>query len=306
MNQLILNGLDGANPLGFLAALGALRALTLALPERAVQMSWNAMAGWQPVLHGDIDSDSLLAALHSQIQAARDHKTLGMADDIALAGSAFRTHALEQVEAAHLLRRADPAAYAAAFGCDSVLDDKGNIVDTALRTMSGAGHQHFLQTMREILKATTIQHLHKTLFEQWRYDDPLQSLSLRFDPLDDKRYALRWDDPSGDPSRSKRGNMLGANALAVLGIPSLVTSPVGRRLQTTGFTGTSARNTRWTWPIWDCPASMDVTRSLLALKELQEDSPSRDKLQAIGVVEVYRSQRLTIGKFRNFSPAQPA
>ena len=37
---LLLTGLDGANPLAFLAALGTLRGLTLAWPERRVRLSW--------------------------------------------------------------------------------------------------------------------------------------------------------------------------------------------------------------------------------------------------------------------------
>ena len=37
---LVLNGLDGANPLAFLAALGTLRGLTLAWPERRIRLSW--------------------------------------------------------------------------------------------------------------------------------------------------------------------------------------------------------------------------------------------------------------------------
>jgi hypothetical protein len=44
----------------------------------------------------------------------------------------------------------------------------------------------------------------------------------------------------------------------------------------------------------------------LSLAELQKHEPPRDKLAALGIAEIYRSQRVTAGKFRNFTPARPA
>jgi len=308
MSELVLTGLDGSNPLAFLAALGTLRGLTLAWPEQNVRMSWIADAAWRPVLQlKQADPNLVLDAMLSQVEAARSHPTLEMADDLTIKADEFRSHARAQVAKADWERRPDPAAYVSAFGCDSICDDKGNIVDTALRTMSGAGHQHFLKTMRQILAQTTREHIDKALFKRWQYDDPLRNLSLRFDPSDDKRYALRWADPSGDPTRKHRGNVLAANALAVLGIPLIVVVPVHGRLESTGFGGSSARDTYWTWPLWEHPASLDVVRSLLALpelQELQEENPNRGPLIAMGIGEVFRSQRLTVGKFRNFTPAR--
>ena len=73
---------------------------------------------------------------------------------------------------------------------------------------------------------------------------------------------------------------------------------------TTGFKGRRSTNTYWTWPIWEPPVTLDVVRSLVALGELQEDKPNRRELGCRGIREVYRSQRLTIGKVKNFTPAQ--
>lgn len=305
MNELVLTGLDGSNPLAFLAALGTLRGLTRAWPEQNVRLSWTANAGWRPAISLECSKqESVVAALYETLQTTKNNATLGLADNLTIPADEYRAHLRQQLERQNP-PDSDATAFGAAFGCDAICDDKGNIVDTALRTMSGAGHQHFLKTMRKILEETTNDHISKTLFEPWRYDDPLKNLSLRLDPSDDRRYALRWDDPSGDPTRKNQGNVLGANALAVLGIPLLVAAPVRGRLDTTGFKGSSARNTYWTWPIWQYPASLDVARSLLALSELQEESPRRDRLRAMGIGEVFRSQRLTVGKFRNFTPAQP-
>ena len=305
-HRLKLTGLDGGNPLAFLAALGTLRALTRAWPDDCVRMAWTRRAGWRPVLctAGSRSHDDVCRDLLAQVQTVKDHPTLHLADDLTIPPNDFRRHLVDQVALAHRAFSADPTEYGAAFGCDGIGDDD-KIADTALRTMSGAGHQHFLATMRLVLETATAEQLSKAIFEHWRYDDPLEKLSLRFDPRDDKRYALRWDNPSGDPARKKRGNMIGANALAVLGLPLLPTAPRQGKLETTGFRGRRSQDCCWTWPVWECAAPLDVVRSLLAMEELQQPIPPRDRLAAMGIVEVYRSQRMTVNKFRSFAPAQP-
>lgn len=192
------------------------------------------------------------------------------------------------------------ADFLAAFGCESVTDDKGLIQDTSLRTMSGAGHQHFLGFMRTLISDTTSEELHAAMFLPWRYVDPRPS--MRWDPADDRRYAMRWDDPSGDPIRTVRG----ANRLAIEALPLLPTMPVGADLATTGFSRLVDRGIYWSWPIWDRPVIVEVVRSLLAYDELQRQPPDRRQLSAMGVREIYRSRRITQGKYRNFTPSFPA
>ncbi len=310
MNEHTLKGIDGANPLGFLAALGVLRGLTRARADRDAQIGWTLSGGgWRPLLGTWLSAEEVCDALLEECGRTAEHATLNLADNLTIDGRSFREHLIEQLK-----HRGDYATeFASAFGCDALCDDKGNIVDTALRTMAGAGHQHFLKTMREVLRAVTVEHLSKTLYQTWRYDDALQGLSLRFDPMDERRYAHQWGDPSGDPTRSKRGSMLGANALAVLGIPLLKVVPVSGDLETTGFRGRRASDCYWTWPIWESPASIDVVASILSLRQLQEipkrgeglerGRQVRDALSRMGIVAVYRAQRITVGKFRNFATA---
>src|ERR1035438_9206826 len=52
MPEIELTGLDGSNLLAYLAALGTLRVLTSAEPERYVRMSWVDRGYWVPVVHG--------------------------------------------------------------------------------------------------------------------------------------------------------------------------------------------------------------------------------------------------------------
>lgn len=305
-HQLVLTGLDGSNPLAFLAALGTLRALRTADPTFACRLGWRRDRSWQPVIETSIplSASELLDRLSHELKGKQrlpEFNALG--DDLTVTAEVFRQFAADAGQTAcHNDRRT--ADFAAAFGCDATVTDTGVIQDTALRTMAGAGHQHLLGFMRNIVEATQSEHLENALFHPWRYKDPLQNLSLRWDPADDIRYALQWRNPSGDPSRKSGGSMLGANRLAIEGLPLVVTAPVGVRLETTGFRGKRSSDTFWTWPIWEPMLSMDSVRSVLALKDLRDFTPNREKLLRIGVTEVFRSQRLTIGKVRNFTPAQ--
>jgi len=305
-----LTGIDGGNPLAFLAALGTFRTLSLARPDRELKMAWTEHTGaWRPVLSAALPliEDDVVAILDERLGRMADHPALAFADNVNVTKSEFRTFAKAAQAAAMEAGDADAritADFAAAFACDVLATKEGPVQDTALRTMSGAGHQHFLAFMRSIVQQTGPQHLRKALFARWAYDDAVANQTLRWDPADDSRYALRWRDPSGDPARKKGGGMLGANRLAIEGLPLVTCAPVGTTLRTTGFTGTAARSTFWTWPIWTFPVGLDVCRSLLAHASLQNNAPREHKhLRALGVAAAFRSQRITVGKFRNFAPA---
>lgn len=304
---LLLAGPDGSKPLGFLTALGTLRTFALSRPDQQVRLSWTARDAWRPVLHApDLhDPEELIKALHAALSAAKSHVAFGnLGEDLSVHPDHFRGLAERAAMDASRDDRAG-ADFFAAFGSDATRNESGDVIqDTAFRTMGGAGHQHFLGFIRNLVRSTTPDHLRKALFEPWRYDDAVEKQTMRWDPLDDIRYALQWRNPSGDPARKKRGSMVGANRLAIEALPLFPTAPVGTRLLTTGFTGLTSRSTFWTWPIWDCRASVEVTRSILALDELQAKRPPRDELARCGIVEIFRSRRLTIGKLRNFAPAE--
>ncbi len=100
--------------------------------------------------------------------------------------------------------------------------------------------------------------------------------------------------------------MWGANRLAIEGLPLLPVMPGERQLETTGFRTGGSKGTFWTWPIWTVPVALDTLRSLLALQELQGNFIDRAQLEKRGIEEVFRSQRLTTGKFRNFTRGTPA
>jgi hypothetical protein len=299
-SRLPLRGLDGSNPLGFLAALGTLRTLDRQWPDRRPRLGWTANAGrWTPelTLSTVTVETEVVTALRDALAGSLEHGAFTFAENLKVPAATFAAFARAAGRQARQGGDRQPAEFAAAFACEAVTGDDGTVHDTGFRTMSGAGHQHFLAFMADLVRGTTADHLHAALFAPWRYDE--RKLSLRWDPLDDRRYALRWQDPSQDVIRTVRG----ANRLALEALPLFPVAPVGHGLETTGFGRPHGRGAHWTWPIWSTPIPADTCRSLLALEELQATRPDRSRLQAIGIVEVLRSERITVGKFRNFTPS---
>jgi hypothetical protein len=304
--SILLKGLDGSNPLAFLASLGTLRTLTLAMPDETVRMSWEQHDGaWRPRMWCSLatDNEALLQELNDTLVNGADRYCFAIGDNLNLPAAEFRSHLLKSIE--HLEALKNPSArldsdFLTAFGSEVIKNDDGTMQDTALRTMSGAGHQHFLKFFRELVSKTDVDHLRRTLFLKWDYADEGRGMNLRWDPLDDRRYALRWGDPSGDPSKTMRG----ANRLAIEAIPFLPTMPSNRRLVTTAFHGSGARSTFFNWPIWNAPLNAQVVASLLPrVSELVEHPERRF---ALGINAIYCSARITIGKFRNFTPSTPS
>jgi hypothetical protein len=122
--------------------------------------------------------------------------------------------------------------------------------------------------------------------------------------MEDRRYSLMWSDPTASGNKAKTNWAL--NLLAYRGLQLLPSMPAGRRLATTGFAKRDDR-LEWTWPVWTPPLCVDIVRSLLSCRELQDDKPNRRELAAVGIAEVFRSVRVQVGNpplhKLNFSPA---
>ena len=302
---IMLSGIDGGNLLGFLAAIGTLRVVTESDRSGEWMLGWRAHKGaWVPVLSGDevLTQGDLVETLTIGLEAMGDNPAFQIDNNLSIHPDKFRSITERAHQEADMGDR-QYADFIAAFGCESVAtSDKKSIQDTALRTMNGAGHQHFIGYMRDLTEKTDPEHLRSALFDLWQYSDDRPS--LRWDPKDDRRYALLWGNP-GNTAKNPIKTVRGANRLAVEALPLFPTAPEGRYLQTTGFTQRRGIGASFTWPIWDSQLGLDVIRSLLSLKQLQATQPNRARLLSMGIVDVYRSQRFTTGRFRNFSPAQP-
>lgn len=296
----LLPGPCGDNLLGYLTALGTLRTLHRAWPTRSVRLGWQVEAGgWQPVIvaEGDVDQGSILRAISEQLRGtSTSPEFTALGGDLPVPAEDYQRVAVEARASCWADRRT--VDFLAAFGHDAVPRDEV-IHDTAFRTMSGAGHQHFLLFMQQLAADTTTEHLRTALFEVWRYRDPRPS--MRWDPLDDRRYALRSFDP-GNTSRSPILTVRGANRLAIEALPAFPVVPTGGRDRTRGFQRLESA-TLFTWPIWQIPLGWDAVKTLLGHPELVERLPRRNALRDVGVVEVFRCRRINVDRFRNFTPA---
>jgi hypothetical protein len=371
---IVLTGLDGSNPLAFLAAVGTLRLADQSFPGRC-RLHWVSRGKWAPVLTlpdgvteeglvGDLyarlhrtadpatdkvanqkkkryeglkkrvkdaekrvkarklrgkDRDSALEAevepLQREAEAARADwlgalaevvpaRFLALGKTLSVTADEFRRFTTSVAGALHAGAaeepdqqercRCDPAHledanFAAAFGSEACVSESGRIVPTEFQLIAGASQQFFLETFRILMEEITPEKIRRSLFGPWQYADPKRS--FRWDPGEDRRYAYGWSDPSGDEVRTEHG----ANLLAAMGLPLFPAVPTERGLGTTGFDATGDRPTL-TWPIWAPPVGLDTLRSLVALKELRDQSPDRARLAALGVVEVYRTVKIEVGR----------
>jgi hypothetical protein len=299
MHEIELTGLDGGNLLAYLAALGTFRVLTLAEPGAQVRMNWVEKGWWTPVIHHARigTGEELIAELAERVCGeASSNAAWDIGNDLTLPLAEFRVRLNAGALDATPVHR-EVADYLAAFGSDvfGAGSKKEQISDTEFRTMSGAGHQHFLGFMKELARVSDAEHLRRALLSPWDYVDARPS--LRWDPSDYRPHALRAEDPSGDPIKTMRG----ANRLAIEALPLYPTVPGQGRVGTTGFQDRN-RATEVTWPIWIEPLDLSTVASLLASKEVQEADGTT--MARRGVAQVFRARRFTEGKYRNFSPAR--
>ncbi len=299
---LLLPGLDGANPLGFLAALGLFRTITRALGSQCVRIKWEPAAGtWVPRLAAPLSTqDELLDLLEHRLPSTSESHSSRLlsllnTDDLTERRSLIE----ENVVTASAVER-ETADWVAAIASDFVPSSAINQLQTVRR-------DYFLGNLKSVILNTRREHLFRAIFHVWDYSDALENQSLHLDPAEDRRHAHQWNKPSGDPNRKRSGGMLGANRLAVEAFPLFVSLPESDSLHTLGFTGNRSDNTRWSWPLWQCAVDLQTMVSLLARPELQEQVPkkaSRQVLTGLGIVAIWRTTRILVGKTPNFTPAQ--
>jgi hypothetical protein len=292
---MVFRGIEGSNPLGFLAAVGALRLFDLLWPGRGVRLRWICDGGWRPEASGlpMEDEAELCRVLHEQAPWAPLESFGELGNNVTVARPLFE-RVVRTVAAGATAGDRRAADFAAAFGSDVFEDkDKGRIEYTDLCFITGSGHQHFLGTAKALAQSAGPEHIREALFGPWRFAD--KGLSMRWDPDDAKEYALRWRDPSVGGVFS----VWGANRLAFEALPLFPTVPTETGLRTTGFR-TRKRVHEFTWPIWTEPAGVDSVRSLIALRILESEVPDRAELRPMGVEEVFRVTRVRIGQGANF------
>lgn len=301
---LLLVGLDGSNPLGFLAALGTLRLLTHAWPDRVPRISWESSHAWLPRIHIERGlrptAADLLETIENHLIKTFDQHPVSLLDHLDLEnGQSFHQwladHAGESSQTSH-----ETTDWLAALASDPTSTDAINPMQTVRR-------DYFRGNLKSVIETTRRSHLDRCLFAPWDYADALDNQSLHWDPKEDRRHALQWAKPSGDPDRKRSGGMLGANRLAIEAIPLFVSFREGAARRTVGFSGNRSTDTRWTWPIWEASLNLSSVVTLLTLQDLQESTIGprlRHDLRHRGIAAVFRSDRILVQKTPNFSPSR--
>lgn len=305
-----LAGLEHDNLLAFLALLGLLCALDRARP------AWSVRARWI------VDEAPLEAKLHLAAPATRAAITEAAAEGLATLAAAIafgerRDLSYPKGEAHDVLRERPLDPMLGALMSDGAVRDDGRIWPTPLCFLFGQGHQHFLSRLadvprralppargrgRKAVQPSAADCLAEALFQPWLRPDRTEG--FRWDPAEDRRYALRAEDPSGDPA----GMQHGANRLAAVGLAALSGCAVLRRGETRFLNRTTGYRTNKgraeiaiAWPIWRHPARLSGILALSAHPALQ-DKPA--DLAPYGVVAAMRAHRISVGKFFNVTRAE--
>ncbi|HQZ40333.1 MAG TPA: hypothetical protein PLH72_14955 [Vicinamibacterales bacterium] len=294
MPELALSGLDGSNPLGFLAALGVLDAVS---GDEHAALWWRYEAGWNPVLASSCQSVAdLVARLDQDRQSCITDPALALAydgkRDLKPPPAVFVGYLRNLVDASTMMRRRS-VDWAAAFATDVAVDNNGNTKPTALHFT--AGQQQFLQMVQELVKHVTAEDLTEAVFEPWRYSRPLPVMG--WDATSSRDYALRATDPSTD----KKLGVPGADWLAIRGLSFIPAVPRGTRVVTTCCSG-GWKDGQFTWPLWTVGLTSPVIRSLLAQQVDQWSMPER-RSRGIGVVLSSGIKRSEQGGYGSFEPS---
>ncbi|MFM9964037.1 MAG: type I-U CRISPR-associated helicase/endonuclease Cas3 [Planctomycetaceae bacterium] len=303
-------GLSGANPLGFLAALGLFRHIATEL-DATVRLKWEVAGGnWSPTLVGanpilgsdDALLDWLFASLRTDpaqhwLKRLNEYpaERLGLARPSAYSSAASDASSSDRIAGDWL----------SCNGSDLCPpDEKNKRQNNQLQTSRS---DYFPKNSASIVAELTREHLKRTLFRQWDYADPLKNLSLHLEPREDRRHAYQWHEPEKDPNRKKAGGMVGANRLAMEAWPLFQSVALRGDLQTIGFRGTRPmKGIRWTWPIWTAPLTLCDVTPVLNLDDLQLDPTAkstdrREALLARGIGTAFRLRRILVEKTPNFT-----
>ncbi len=304
MTDIALTGLDGSNPLAFIAALGVLVAIDERREtSRRPRLAWRRLDGWRPVLtteHRDVDAvvatldadrQDLVAEPALHFSYAKGTKTVA---DVKARPEALRDTLVEWVKASTpgTRRTLD---WFTSFACEGAVDNNGAVKPTALHFT--AGNQQFLKFACELVSKTTPAHLRSAIVGPWMYDSKLPVMG--WDNTETRDYALRATNPSND---KKLGNP-GADWLALRGLRMMPVAARSTRTRTPGVRG-GWKSGRWVWPLWDVPLGCDGAASVVCADGLHRlDSASRARRGIVAVFET-RILRSDQGGNGSVTPAQ--
>lgn len=295
MSEITLTGLDGSNPMAFLAALGVINAINAQQPQS--RLFWKHAGRWQPTLTSSLTSDTeLIALLNADRLSCVGDPALSLVydgkRDLKPRPDRFRDY-LRGLVGHSTAHRRRSVGWAAAFATDVVVDNNGNTKPTALHF--AAGQQQFLEMANRLCESVTADNIAEAVFGPWQYASPLPVMG--WDGTASRDYALRASNPSTD----KKLGVPGADWLAIRGMAALPVAPIRTRLFTTGCSG-GWKNGSFQWPLWSAPLSYPVILTTLQMNAL---ALSREERRARGISVVFSSgiKRSDQGGYGSFEPA---
>lgn len=289
------DGLEGINPLGYLAALGALGVTTRA--GRKPRLAWQQTVLPVAQLLGMTEMDELVDIVLADRDAVLSSTALTFAlGDEPLSDVKFE----DPSDTATYLRACREAdddglseGIAAALIAEVSVDGKGNAKPSDLHLT--AGRQLILDMARALGETLTVDDVREALAGPWSYTR--KTPSFMWDVADDRVYALSAVNPASDAKVA----VPGADWLAFRGLTALPV--VGR----TGRTLTPGTAGRWkegafSWPLWQDPIGWFVIECLQAAlprseSQLQEWVPPKGVFRVL-TSNIVRSDQGGYGTIR--------
>lgn len=302
MNHSSLTGLEGTNPLSFLAALGV--QVAFASEGEQPRLWWSDDITPHAVVDEEFDLERIAAQCMKAFAMWRDSPALApkrldgsdlpKGDELKLLPDDIRTY-LQFTDQ----KRHPGEDLTTALVAEGSLDNQG--VAKPSDFYFTAGQQKLLAVARQILDGVSREDLLSGLKGPWNYKSKLPSLG--WDVVDDRIYALRATDPSDGPKLTNPG----PEALAILGLSLHPVFGSKDRTLTQGCSG-SWKTGSYSWPLWRKPASPQVVKSLLA-HGYNPAASDRDRwFRSWGIFRVLRSpvRRSDQGGYGTFGPSEVA
>lgn len=296
----VLPGIDGTTPLGFLAALGLLR--ILGAPESAVEtprLSWRQLDTWRPVLHGVDSLDGLAKLVFDDSQRWAGSPLLRFRyvkqekQGPKAVGGLKAPLAVVRAWTSERRGEGDEESlrYGAALFCDAVTEPNKKPAAPEDHDRLGIAYDRevdlALTVERSFLDLTSrnAQFLEQAELIRAYLQPGLIHQALSEGTLDyETPRTLDWDPASDTPAAIytgyRRGYLPVHEWLGFRGLASLPMSARGTRAIMTSCAGRRLDGTFY-WPIWSRPASSRAVDSLLGHPRLAR--LNRDERRAFGI-----------------------
>jgi len=300
MTRLVLPGLNGSNPLGFMAALGLLNVLTRECAQaRLGFLDDGSFAAFVEGFADDIIGAVVLSATQaggtqpwSLTYEKEEKKGKKSVSDLKAPPEVFAEFLNESVRQWRK-GHGQGVAYAAAYGTSVARDGKDNTKPTAF---------HFTAANQEFLKG--VESSRTRVDADWAHHSLLighasrPGSNLRWDPASERNWALMANNPIDE------GTSVDAPLewLAFQALPLFPTFPQDAnprpRLVTTGVAG-RGDEMKFTWPLWNVPVSFATARTILRVNWRKLRQSHESGIFATCVSEIRRTSQ----GFGNFGPA---